>query len=117
MPEPQKPDPLEELLPSKLEAVLKSLEAEKSRRREERVKAGKLIILTATVVTGTGADSKDIEAAKAATLARHLADHPEDADKVVEFDVLVIVTGVQRSEHFGSFPVAEAQLVQRCRRT
>jgi hypothetical protein len=76
------------------------LETESNRRREEKIKAGKLITLG--LMAGEG---DDIEARKAARLAQHLREHPEDAEKeVVWGPIYIIRTGVRRSESFGNWP-------------
>ena len=100
MSEPKKPSKLEELSPSKLQSALKSLETERNRRREEKIKAGKIIKLGLMVVKGN-----DIEARKAARLAEHLREHPEDAEKEVAWDPIhIIITGVRRSKRSGNWP-------------
>ena len=103
MSEQQKPDPLEELPPDKLKAVLQSLEAEKERRREALIAAGKLIVIPVTMVVGKMSDKQReaFEAEKPEKLAKHLAAHPEDRGKAVEWNVLWIVTGVQRRNELG----------------
>src|SRR5215510_6047229 len=102
MQEPQKPDPLEGLSQDKLKAVLQSLEAEKVKRREECIKAGKAIALSVMAVVGKRGEEREVlEAAKAKVLARHLAEHPEDRGKAVEWQSLIIITGVRRVKDFG----------------
>ncbi len=106
MSEQQKPDPLEELPRDKLKAVLQSLEAEKERRREALIAAGKLIVLSETIVVGKGIEPEAREAARAEMRARHLAAHPEDEGKEIECNILWIVTGVVRR------PVDEQSLTE-----
>jgi hypothetical protein len=102
MPEQKKPDPLEGLPHDKLRAVLQTLQAEKEKRRDARIAAGKLIVLSLTMVAGKSVERDALEAAKAEVLAKHLAEHPEDKGKAVEWDVLCILTGVERAKTFGN---------------
>jgi hypothetical protein len=85
------------------------LETESNRRREEKIKAGKLITLGLMVGEGD-----DIEARKAARLAQHLREHPEDAEKeVVWGPIYIIRTGVRRSKHFGNWSTPKRHGAQR----
>ena len=98
MPEPH--DPLEGLPRDKLQAVLQSLEAERQRRRDEQIAAGKLILLHTTRVVGVVRNERPevVEAAKAAAIAKQIAQFPADSGKAFEVDVQTIITGVQRAE-------------------
>jgi hypothetical protein len=59
-------------------------------------------------------EDDDIEARKAARLAQHLREHPEDAEKEVAWDPIhIIITGVRRSESFGNWPTPKRHEAQR----
>jgi hypothetical protein len=67
-------------------ATLRELMAEKERRRDERRRAG-LVIWLKAIVDG----EEDEEPIKARVLAEHLARHPEDKDKEVNWIINRIV--------------------------
>ena len=73
--------------------ALQRLEAEKRKRFEARVAAGEIVTVTAMVL-----HDQDQEAAKAAAIARHLADNPQDKGKELVLELIVINTGVPRSD-------------------
>jgi hypothetical protein len=93
---------MEELSNEKLEAALAHLEAERERRRDEQVAAGKLILLHTTRAVGVARETPEaIEAAKAAAIAKHLAQHPADRGKTFHVNVRTIITAVVRAEDLG----------------
>jgi hypothetical protein len=82
--------------------LLAELQAEKARRLQAAVEAGEAVVLQPLAVIGIGPPSESqIEAAKTEELERYRHDHPNDG-KAVHWDVLHIVTGVERSPDFGS---------------
>jgi hypothetical protein len=74
--------------------VLQSLEAEKERRREALIAAGKLIVLSVTRIVSQGCSeqSGDLKAVKDTVLAEHLAKHLGDRGKAVEWKVVTIIS-------------------------
>jgi glutaminase len=92
----QKPNRLMDidvLTPEQVQAALQRLEAEKRKRFEARVAAGEIAVVSVMVL-----HDQDQEAAKAAAIARHLADNPQDKSKELVLELIVINTGVPRSD-------------------
>ena len=92
----QKPNQLMDidvLTPEQIEAALHRLEAEKRKRFEARVAAGEIAVVSVVVL-----NDQNEAAVKAAAIERHLADNPQDKGKELVLELIVINTGVPRSD-------------------
>jgi hypothetical protein len=87
MPELEKPDPLEGLTACQLELVLQNLQAEKSRRYQEKERKGETYWLQ--VIAPEGEDTSERERE---ILAEHLRHCPQDRAKQVQWIRRIIVS-------------------------
>jgi hypothetical protein len=94
---------IDKLTPARLQALREQVEAEKSKRTQERVAAGECFVVSPGVIfRGCGeVTAEQIEKERAQALQDHLARNPWDRGKVPIFDdgdsITIVFTGVPRA--------------------